>query len=343
MSIYRGSTLIAGPGSPARNVGEIVPSLLPITDASLHLLDGALISGSGTYAAFVTYMAGLVSSYPNLFTTEAKWQSSVSAYGVCGKFVYNATNKTIRLPKVTGIIEGTVDVNALGNLVAAGLPNITGTAAGIRANKSQSGVSNGAFTWGTITGASGGNNTSENPYSSGSTLTFNASNSNSIYGKSTTVQPQTIKGYYYMVIANSTKASIVADIDKVASDLNLKAGKDELYYQPGEIFEANYAYFCPGVLTGSKTSLTWTIMLPKLLDKITGYSVTACELDIRLPTGGYMISSKWDALANADSVVVVFAKNNAIRMNVTSSTLFQSYTNNIALDVSCQSVKIKFS
>ena len=100
-------------GGSSRNIGEIVASTIPLTDSGLHLLDGALIQGSGVYSAFVTYIAGLVSTYPDLFTTEANWQSAISQYGVCGKFVYNpstsyyawyntTTDSTVYTTQLTG-------------------------------------------------------------------------------------------------------------------------------------------------------------------------------------------------------------------------------------------------
>ena len=97
----------------SRNIGEIVTSTIPLTDAGLHLLDGALLS-YGSYQAFVDYIADLYDSgdYPDLFDTEADWQASVTTYGVCGKFVYDSINNTVRLPKITGFIEGTTDVTA---------------------------------------------------------------------------------------------------------------------------------------------------------------------------------------------------------------------------------------
>ena len=81
-----------------RALGQIVQSTIPLVDAGLHLLDGSVIA-YGSYKAFVDYMAGLVTDYPDLFTSEANWQSSVSTYGVCGKFVYDSVGKTVRLPK----------------------------------------------------------------------------------------------------------------------------------------------------------------------------------------------------------------------------------------------------
>ena len=111
--------------SKERTLGEIIYSLFPINDPSLHLLDGTLIDGEGVYNQFYTFMKNLnETGYDRCFTTEESWQSSVSTYGVCGKFVYDSVNKTVRLPKITGIIEGTVDVNALGNIVLAGLPTL---------------------------------------------------------------------------------------------------------------------------------------------------------------------------------------------------------------------------
>lgn len=200
-----------------RDIGELVKACFPISDASLHLLDGSVIQGSGIYTRFVTYMAGLVSSYPNAFTTEASWQSSVSNYGVCGKFVYDSVNNTIRLPKITGFVEGTTDPTALGELVQAGLPEIeatwrssqdlTPTGAAYRINSGQTGFGSGDY---------------------GSDTGFKASLYNSIYGNSDTVQPQSIKALYYIVIANSTKTDIEVDIDEIATDLNAKVDKSDL-------------------------------------------------------------------------------------------------------------------
>lgn len=216
MAIYKGTTKIAGIGNTRRNIGELVPSVLPLSDAGLHLLDGALISGSGIYSEFVTYIAGLVSSYPNLFVTEANWQNSVNAYGVCGKFVYDSSANTVRLPRVTGIIEGTTVASAIGDLVEAGLPNITGRLGYESSDLPLSGA---------IKAGSGGYSTGRvfANYTAAQLAELDASSGNDTYGKSNTVQPQTIKAYYYIVIANSTKTSIQVDIDEIASDLNLKA------------------------------------------------------------------------------------------------------------------------
>lgn len=203
-------------GGSAGGVGSVQWSLLPQTDAGLHLLDGALIQGNGIYREFVQYIADLYTNNPtaNYFTTEANWQTSVSTYGVCGKFVYDSTNNTVRLPKVTGFIEGTIDPNALGDLVEAGLPNISGHVNMVNGGGDASGAFNygwaGAQINATVVGGSNG-------------FSFDASRSNSIYGNSNTVQPQAIKGFLYIVVANSTKTEIQVDIDNIVADLNTKA------------------------------------------------------------------------------------------------------------------------
>lgn len=210
-------------GGGGYEIGDVIWRLTPTKDGGKHLLDGTLIDGSGSYSAFVDYIAELVTDYPDLFVTENDWQTSVTTYGVCGKFVYDSTNNTVRLPKITGIIEGTIDATALGDLVEAGLPNIEGTF-------DVPTVSTTAYDY--INGCARQYTTSKNLSSRrGSSdyqglVNLNASRSSSIYGNSSTVQPQTIKGYYYIVIANSTKTDIQVDIDNVLTDLNGKADVD---------------------------------------------------------------------------------------------------------------------
>ena len=156
------------------------------------------------------------------FTDESVWQSSVTTYGVCGKFVYDSINNTVRLPKITGILEGTTDLTALGDLVQAGLPNITGYTSYVF---SSSDVENGALS-NTSNAISYGVAVATANTSKGRSLSLDASLSNSIYGNSSTVQPQTIKVLYYIVIATTTKTEIEVDIDEIATDLNGKADVD---------------------------------------------------------------------------------------------------------------------
>lgn len=255
----------------SRNIGELVYSILPQTDAGLHLLDGTLISGAGSYLAFVSHIATLYgdgSNIPAYFITEEEWQQSVTQYGVCGKFVYDKEANTVRLPKVTGLVEGTLDEAALGSLIEAGLPalNISASTVSAGAHTHSRGTmeisgqvvggNDGVCSWSSATGSFHAANSSaakgnvENTGGSSVTnkiLKFTASRnwtgatssngahthnitvnntSSPIFGKNEKVQPQTINGYIYMVIATSAKTDIQVDIDNIAHDLSLKAETD---------------------------------------------------------------------------------------------------------------------
>lgn len=215
-----------------RNVGEIIQSSLPLTDAGLHLLDGTLLP-YGIYKEFVDYIAALYgdgTNIPSYFCTETEWQQSVTDYGVCGKFVYDSVNNTVRLPKITGIVEGTTDLAALGNLVQAGLPDPLidivyredSTSSGVYTDK----YGTDGYTGPSYTNTSGTDEYMQSSLDKGASAPFGAVCTNPIYGNSDTVQPQTIKAFYYIVIATSSKTDIQVDIDNIATDLNGKADTD---------------------------------------------------------------------------------------------------------------------
>ena len=207
-----------------RNIGELVYSSLPLTDANLHLVDGSLLNGSGIYASFVSHIATLYADSLNagLFITESEWQTQVNTYGVCGKYVYDSTNNTVRLPKITGIIEGTIDLSALGDLVQQTLPNIKGTTSYLSDNDSETALANGAFSSksGTVYKRLRTADTSTGSIA----LSFNASDSNSVYQDGAKVQPQTIKAFVYMVIAtdNGSNSTVSVNINNIATDVNGK-------------------------------------------------------------------------------------------------------------------------
>ena len=238
-------------GGSSRNIGEIVTSTLPLTDAGLHLLDGSLLQGGGIYNSFVSYIANLyeTNSTASYFATEEDWQASVSSYGVCAKYVYNSEDNTVRLPKITGLIEGTVDTNALGQLVEAGLPALTVNTGGdhthtgttatagnhqhsmtleMRAgnggpNAPGWGADNGILPAQTIYTTINGDHTHTFTAASAGAHTHTLSGAG--IGNSNTVQPQTVKAFVYVVVATSVKEDIVLDIDNIAADLNAKADK----------------------------------------------------------------------------------------------------------------------
>lgn len=197
---------------------QIIQSPVPLTDANLHLLDGALLSGSGAYSEYVTIMGALHDADPTAtcWTDEATWQASVTTYGECGKFVYDSVNNTLRLPKLKSFVQATTTASELGLLVEAGAPNITGRTGTECLDSGTTGAFHAEQYTCFRVDAAGTYNGS----------TFDASRSSSVYGNSNTIQPQAIKYYFYIVLGTVSKTQIQIDIDNVMTDLALKADTD---------------------------------------------------------------------------------------------------------------------
>ena len=166
---------------------------------------------------------------PMHLNTKANYNWHIATYDICGQYILDPTNKTITLPKITGILEGVVQSSKSNKVIAAGLPNITGSISNIRSSAGANTSASGALIRrATTEWPNSCSQTTDRTYYEG--INFDASNSNSIYGNSTTVQPQTTTVYYYVVIATLTKTIIEVDIDNVVTDLNDKLDKVSTSY-----------------------------------------------------------------------------------------------------------------
>ena len=136
--------------------------------------NGALISRA-TYPRLYKYVTD-----NSLATTEALWTS-----GHSGLFSVGDGSKTFRVPDLRGrFLEG---ADTAGAAIAAGLPNITGRYADQGFDTAASGTGAMYNAGGLINGTHHGN--IQSGYTS---VGFDASRSNAIYGASTTVQPPAI-------------------------------------------------------------------------------------------------------------------------------------------------------
>jgi hypothetical protein len=189
---------------------------LPEEDFNIYWSTGALFGQDLLDDGYT-----LETTYDELSGITAKFTKP--GYRETYAFTRSAANDlvgSVRLPKVTGIVEGTIDANALGDLVKAGLPNIK---AQLNFTAGGGATASGAATVSTETSQGWGNSSGQNYLK----FDINASRSSSLYKDSfNKVQPQTIKGYYYIVIATSVKTDIQVDIDEIATDLNGKADVD---------------------------------------------------------------------------------------------------------------------
>ena len=263
-------------GGSSRNLGEYVTSALPLTDTTLHLADGSLLSQTN-YPEFYNYVGSLysaptvtqyyawqnednssdiiytLSSTPNVndntyrkvidtmesyeairhvgansirtqdetryvrsstndttistfsqsyFTTEEDWQYCYTTYGECGKFVYNSSANTVRIPLVNSYFTNTSSTTNVGILTPASLPNIKGSVKHLLVQDSSTN-----FSWqGAFYNAGIGDNTYRpssitNVGDNYDNIGLDASRYNAIYSDSaTTVNTQSIKQLVYIVV-----------------------------------------------------------------------------------------------------------------------------------------------
>lgn len=226
----------------SHNIGEVVTSTIPLTDAGLHLLDGSLIE-YGSYSAFVDYIATVYTSTPILFCTEAEWQTAVSTYGVCGKFVYDSTSKTVRLPKTSSnkrylVQTGTNSYNGTWALYSDGWYEEGGNLSitsniNIKYNRSflntDYNLIAGDFnTDSDYDAGRGGAYYSTKTISGFTYIKYSSACYFKVSGYTAILTNVIENKYRYIVVATSAKTAIQVNIDNIVSDLNAKADKSEL-------------------------------------------------------------------------------------------------------------------
>ena len=216
-----------------RNMGELVYSTIPVTDAGLHLADGELLDGTGIYADFYDYMVGVYNAgHTSIFCSEADWQAEVTDHNMCGKYVLDTANHTIRLPSIWGWVEGVRTESKAGTYVPPGLPNITSRyKQGWLGDDRIYEVEPGAIT-ATNIGSRSGSWGHDGNYASRWQMVFDASLSSPVYGTQTAdaVQPRGVQVLIYIVIANTVKTPVQVDIDNIATQMNLVTSRtNEMY------------------------------------------------------------------------------------------------------------------
>ncbi len=92
-------------------MGEVKFSSFKIDDERLLLANGQVISQTGKYKKFCDYLKILLlndsTSVPTCSQNE--FDSTVSTYGQCGRYVIDDENQIIRLPKITEFIASAND------------------------------------------------------------------------------------------------------------------------------------------------------------------------------------------------------------------------------------------
>lgn len=160
----------------------------------------------------VTYI--LADNGMKIITDKSKYDELISASGSAFFFVLDTENTQFILPYTNGFAQFG---NELGKFTEAGLPNITGVSSG---NQDQSGALSGAFY---LLNAhlknSGGD-----WYASQEG--FDASRCSPIYGKSDTVQPNSVTGYLYFYIGEVEQDANIIATSGLAESVSRKADND---------------------------------------------------------------------------------------------------------------------
>ena len=223
-------TIIADNGIPAGTaatggdkIGQIRFSINPNIEPGYLALNGQEVNRE---------------DYPNLWAwvqqqvgflvEEGEWQSISTAHnGNVGKYSVGNGTTTFRLPNLGCWVRGggTAGTAAgVGGNLDAGLPNIEGTVTG--SNRANFSGASGAFEpLGYTTRAS-----LENYTNSYSGFTFDASLSNSIYGNSETVQPESIVGIWLVKAYHVPVTDMGQDITVNGTSANSATGDITLGY-----------------------------------------------------------------------------------------------------------------
>lgn len=195
--------------------------LEPLNDQSYQ--GGKVISGD-TYPNFWDFCltrkqaAGNDPRYSRYNHTQAEYNAELASKGFCGWYVIDEVNKTIRLPFygsafLQGYTGGDVDKQA-------GLPNIKGGYTNLSMNSWSQINDIGAlyhtneYGWNPEVGDSPGGRCNR-------CLGLDASRSSPIYGRSSTVQPNAVAGYYYVVVATVATSISAAEWDAKQDKSNL--------------------------------------------------------------------------------------------------------------------------
>lgn len=194
-------------------LGAVAPFLqTSIPDGWLSLENGQLVLRS----AYPELWAWVQDNAPLI--TDAEWQAKAAAQKSIGYYSDGDGSTTFRLPRIIGFVEGTTAAN-VGAFTGAGLPNIKGTLK-LGFNSWWGGSTDGCFGGGATPDVPGaapvaGTSTFNGPQ-------FNASLSNSIYGASDTVQPESVGMVWCVRAFGAAVNQGTVDITELAQMLNLK-------------------------------------------------------------------------------------------------------------------------
>lgn len=208
--------------SHGRNVGDVYFSYSSSASdnvGGLPLFTGELISNAdNVYPQFYTWL----STHPEVCTTEASWQSAISVYGECPKYVLNTQNRTVRLPLLKNYLKMANITNGI-EQAGAGVPNITGNFYGEGDFTFNNYHMSGAFKEGPSVQRRDPAHADVHTYPS---IAFDASRCSDVYGNSDTITPAHFTLYPWVCVYNEAIPASTAQAAQFQQALTSKADTD---------------------------------------------------------------------------------------------------------------------
>lgn len=273
-----GGSSFSGSGLEVCDIGMAL--YVDETKGLRRYLNGQIVDINTNTQAFLNRLQEITTLHPSLLCTEEEWQTAKtnSAFGQVGKFVFNYSGNdivSVRIPRVVNV-QGLFDLQNLGMTVEAGLPNITGKYNIAVNNTSETGRWNasGAFYKGSNENVGSAGNNATN-----GTLRFDASRSSSIYGNSTTVQPEAIQYPYFIQIATGSETE-----NNIINEIELN--------NPYSLFDSKYSDHELNNLSWLKSEGQWNskAVYPTAYDKLLKVyngTETVAGLSVKLSTETY--------------------------------------------------------
>src|SRR5574344_820528 len=229
---------------------------------------------------------------------ESAWQLKASSNN--GNVPYYSSgdgNSTFRLPALKCYVKGSSGVREIGGYLAAGLPNITGSP--IIGENSYVGLPKPV---GAIYKANAGNSYAGSSDRDNDYYKFDASRSNSIYGKSDTVQPETIVGLWCVKAFGTiidtgntdmaTYVSLLQQLDQKVSNL-----EDTFFTRTLTINGSTQGYRRSGS-SATESDVTYDKTLTSIGSGVYSHSLYGLETNTGLPAQTDTLKSIIQKLVN---------------------------------------------
>ena len=232
MSIIKGTNqIVAGFGGTKRCIGEVYFSQSNLATDN----PGALPGWTGEYyengKTLFPDLYNFVKAHSELQVTKAQYDNAIATYGECPKYVVdeNTAQTSLRLPKYANYIKMANSTEGIKN-IEAGLPNITGKTGRFAGREEQGTGALRTVDYGQSSG------TRDEQWNS-SRITFDASLSNPIYGKSDTVTPASTTLYPWVVAYAAAIPASTAQAAEFQQGLSGKADTNLGNTTPSQSFK----------------------------------------------------------------------------------------------------------